>query len=158
MKLEEFLEKVNGREQDIINYSEKEAFEAVRQDGYALQYVKDQTPELCLEAVKQDGYALRYVKDQTPELCLEAVRQNGQALQYVKDQTPELCLEAVRQNGNVLQYVNKSIFEEEEDKVFRYEKALKEILSLLTNWKVRDIDKAFFIAKNALTEEIGEKG
>ena len=44
--------------------------EAVKQDGWALQYVKEQTPEICLEAVKQDGYALRYVKKQTPEICL----------------------------------------------------------------------------------------
>jgi hypothetical protein len=33
----------------------------VKQDGNALQYVKDQTESICLEAVKQDGYALQYV-------------------------------------------------------------------------------------------------
>lgn len=27
-----------------------------------------------IEDVKQDGYALEYVKDQTPEICLEAIR------------------------------------------------------------------------------------
>ena len=32
-------------------------------------------------------YALEYVKDQTPELCLEAVKQNDSALEYVKDKT-----------------------------------------------------------------------
>ena len=41
-------------------------------------------PKECLEAVKQDGHALRYVKEQTNEICLEAVKQNGRALQYVK--------------------------------------------------------------------------
>jgi hypothetical protein len=46
---------------EIISYSEKEALEAVKQYGHALQYVKDQTPEICLEAVKQDGHALQYV-------------------------------------------------------------------------------------------------
>ena len=40
----------------------KEALEAVKQNGYALKYVKDQTEEICMEAVKQDGYALRYVE------------------------------------------------------------------------------------------------
>ena len=44
-------------------FSEKEALEAVKNDGNALQYVKDQTPEIALEAVKNDGDALRYVKD-----------------------------------------------------------------------------------------------
>jgi hypothetical protein len=55
---------------------------------------------------------LQYVKDQTPEICLEAVKQDGHALQYVKDQTPEICLEAVKQDGHALQYVDKSIFSE----------------------------------------------
>jgi hypothetical protein len=38
----------------------------------------------CLEAVKQNGYALRYVNEQTDKICLEAVKQNGYALRYVK--------------------------------------------------------------------------
>ena len=42
-------------------------------------------------AVKGDGYALRYVKDQTDEICLEAVRSNGIAIGYVIPQTVELC-------------------------------------------------------------------
>ena len=45
-------------------------------------------PEYCLQAVKQNGYALQWVKEQTPEICLEAVKQYGQALEYVKEQTP----------------------------------------------------------------------
>ena len=39
----------------------------------------------CLEAVKQNGFALQYVKEQTSEICLEAVKQNELALRYVKD-------------------------------------------------------------------------
>lgn len=67
------------------NLSGEEALEAVKKEGYDLQYVKDQTPEICLEAVKQDGYTLKYVKEQTPEICLEAVKQDGYALQYVNE-------------------------------------------------------------------------
>lgn len=43
--------------------NKKECLEAVKENGDALQYVRDQNKEICLEAVKQDGYALRYVKD-----------------------------------------------------------------------------------------------
>ena len=39
----------------------------------------------CLAAVKQDGIALQYVKEQTEAICTEAVKQNGYALQYVRD-------------------------------------------------------------------------
>lgn len=56
---------------------------AVEQDGYALQYVKDQTEAICLKAVERHGYALRYVKDQTEAVCLKAVEQEPYALQFV---------------------------------------------------------------------------
>jgi len=45
----------------------------------------------CLEAVKQNGYALKYVKNQTKKICLEAVKQNGLALKFIKNQTDEIC-------------------------------------------------------------------
>ena len=39
----------------------------------------------CLEAVKYNGRALRYVKEQTPEICATAVKADPWALQCVKD-------------------------------------------------------------------------
>ena len=111
MKLGEFLKKVGGKVESIVTYSGKDALKAVESNGYALQYVKEQTPEVCLKAVEKNGDALRYVKEQTPEVCLKAVESNGCALMYVKEQTPEVCLKAVEKNGDALQYVNASIFE-----------------------------------------------
>ena len=58
---------------------------AVQQDAYALQYVKEQTPEICLAAVKRSAYALQYVKEQTPEICLAAVQRDAYALKYISD-------------------------------------------------------------------------
>ena len=78
---------------------------AVKRDGLALQWVKEQTPEICLEAVKQNVFALNYVINQTPEICLAAVKQYGFALQFVKEQTQEMCLEAVKQNGFAIAFV-----------------------------------------------------
>ncbi len=72
------------------NYSRKEILEAVKQDGYALRYVKEQDREICLEAVKQDGLALQYVKEQDREICLEAVKQDGLALRYVENYYEEM--------------------------------------------------------------------
>lgn len=36
-------------------------------------------------AVKQSGYTLKYVEEQTPEICMAAVKQNRHALEYVED-------------------------------------------------------------------------
>ena len=43
----------------------EEALKAVERNGYALQYVRDQTEAVCLKAVEANGYALQYVKDQS---------------------------------------------------------------------------------------------
>jgi hypothetical protein len=41
----------------------------------------------CLRVVQNDGMQLQYMENQTPELCLAAVRQIDQALQFVKQQS-----------------------------------------------------------------------
>jgi hypothetical protein len=45
---------------------------AVQKNGLALQFVKEQTPEVCLAAVKQNGLVLCHVKKKTPEVYLAA--------------------------------------------------------------------------------------
>ena len=78
-------------EKEVTN---PEDLEDVKQNGFAIQLVKHQTPELCFVAVKEDGRALKYIKKQTPEICMEAVKQNWKALKFVHHQTPEICIAA----------------------------------------------------------------
>ena len=68
----------------FITYTKKEIIEAVKRNGDALRYVKEQTEDICIEAVKRNGYALQYVKEQTEDICIEAVKRNGDALRYVE--------------------------------------------------------------------------
>ena len=57
---------------EILKWKEESyCLEAVKQDGYSLQYVKEQTEAVCLEAVKQDGDSLRYVSYVHMELFAE---------------------------------------------------------------------------------------
>ena len=83
MKLSVFLKMFSATASDLIIWSKAKSLEAVKRNGDALQYVKEQTEPVCLEAVKRNGDALRYVKEQTEPVCLEAVKRNGDALQYV---------------------------------------------------------------------------
>ena len=87
--------------------------------GWDLEFVLNQTKEICLCAVKQEGYAIMYVKEQTEEICLAAVRQNGLALKYVKEQTEFICSEAIRQDKCAIIYVDKKFVD-----VFIYYKLL----------------------------------
>lgn len=41
--------------------SKEEYLKAVKENGDALKYVKEQDKDICLAAVKQDGDALKYV-------------------------------------------------------------------------------------------------
>ena len=68
-----------------------------------------------LTAVKQAGWAIQYVKEQTLEICMAAVKQDGRAIVHVKEQTPEICMAAVKQNSRAIVYVDKSIFKEEKE-------------------------------------------
>ena len=78
---------------------EKQYLETIKQHKIAIDYVKEQTEEMCLEGVKQNGIALKFVKEQTEEICLEAVKGHALSLRYVKEPTKEIYLEAVKQNG-----------------------------------------------------------
>ena len=85
-KIEERKESKSNDELFFERWSDKkQCMEAVKQNGYSLQYVKEQSEALCMEAVKQDGDSLQYVKEQSEALCMEAVKQNGYSLQYVKE-------------------------------------------------------------------------
>ena len=81
-----------------LSFPSNQSLEAVQKDGWALEYVKEQTPEICLAAVRQNVWALNWVKEQTPEICLVAVQQCGLALMSIKEQTPEICLAAIQQD------------------------------------------------------------
>ena len=48
---------------------------------------KNRHQRFVSEAVKQNGLSLEFVKEQTPEICLESVKQNGLYLKFVKEQT-----------------------------------------------------------------------
>lgn len=86
-------------------------FEAIKQDGKALQFVpnKKRTERLCETAVFQNGSALKYVPNQmlSKELCQKAVEKNGLALEYVPGnrKSKTLCLQAVNNNALALEFV-----------------------------------------------------
>jgi hypothetical protein len=86
--------------------------EIVKQNGFALEDVKQQTTELCLAAVWEDGFALKYVQNQTAEICLAAVKQYGYSLKYVQNQTAEICLAAIQEDRCALEDVNSEFYSE----------------------------------------------
>lgn len=78
---------------------------AVKADPGALQFVREQTPEVVREALDRDAAALRFVHDQDFETCLYAIARNPQAMRYVEDQTEELCVAAIRRDPGVWEHI-----------------------------------------------------
>ena len=54
----------NKEEKEVV--TDPRDLERVKEDGMELQNIQNQTPEICLAAVQKNGYALKYVKEQTP--------------------------------------------------------------------------------------------
>lgn len=93
--------------------SKEEQEREVAKNPYNIQYVREQTEELCKLAVQIYPYTIKYVKDQTEELCKLAVENNGYAIEYVREQTPELCKIAVEEEPYALEYVNLEFITQE---------------------------------------------
>lgn len=72
-----------------------------------IEFVEDQTPDLCLAAVKEYGMMVKYVHNQTPEICIEAVKNDPWAYEFVCTElrTEEISIEAVKRNGFVVEMV-----------------------------------------------------
>ena len=57
------------------------------------------TPELALEAVIEDEYELQFIHNQTPEICLAAVNQSRSAIEFVN---PDCLIHKNSYDGQVV--------------------------------------------------------
>jgi len=85
----------------------KQALVAVKDDGFNLVYVADQTEALCLIAVTENPAALMFVKDQTEAVVMAALKGNGLILRLVRNQTKAICQAAVESSDQALMYVEE---------------------------------------------------
>lgn len=67
------------------NLKGEEALEEVTRNGLNLEYVEEQTEEICEASVTQNGMALKFVMKQTKRICEIAVKNTIRALQYVEE-------------------------------------------------------------------------
>ena len=52
-------------ENKINSMSREEQLEAVKQDGYLIQYIDNPTEEMKLIAIKQNGYSIKFIENPT---------------------------------------------------------------------------------------------
>ena len=56
--------------------SEKVQMEAVKQNGYAIEFIDNPSEEVQLAAVKENGRSIKYIKNPSEQAQLEAVEQD----------------------------------------------------------------------------------
>lgn len=88
---------------DAIQFVEKKTdalmLLAIKTDAHVVKYLlKNLTDKLRIEALRENGYVLQYFEEQDVTMCSEAVKSEGNALEFVKIQTKELCQVAYRQD------------------------------------------------------------
>jgi hypothetical protein len=80
--------------------------EAVQLDGMLLKYIPEekQTYELCIDAVKSNGFALQFSKFKNAQICLEAVKSNGAAISIIPDFNPQEWYGKLLDDGTTISY------------------------------------------------------
>jgi hypothetical protein len=69
---------------DIISRYEKD-LQMIKQDGWAVQYVKEQTNEICVKAIEECPYSYQFINNMTEEMWRLAVKKDGRILYQIKD-------------------------------------------------------------------------
>ena len=88
-----------------LNPTEKMQLAAVKQDGYAIQYIKNPSEEMQLAAVTQSGHVIRWIKNPSEAVQLAAVTENSYAIRCIENPTEKVQLIAVRQDGCAIEFI-----------------------------------------------------
>jgi DNA-binding XRE family transcriptional regulator len=93
----------------LLQYVKNQTLEmceiAISKSWQAIKYVKNQTPKLCEMVAKKNWRSLEFIKKQTPEICKNAFENDWHSIQFIQFQTPEICKVAVKNNGLSIQYI-----------------------------------------------------
>jgi hypothetical protein len=102
--------------QQRINNDDEEKYLALcEKDGLALQFIENQTYDICMAAVKQFTFSIEYVKmvDKYYEICLYAVDQDWKTINLIdyyrltRDQIKEICRIVLSKDDVVIDYIER---------------------------------------------------
>jgi hypothetical protein len=82
-------------DKDLI---QKMYIECLPDNPSLIEYIEEQTEEMCIDVVKQKGMLLSYVKNKTYDICYEAVKNDGDSIIFVPHQyqSYDMCCEALK--------------------------------------------------------------
>ena len=104
---------------ELKGLNESQIEQLLSKKGNYIQFIENPTRKQCLIAVKQNGYAIRYIKCQFPELADIAIAQQASAIQFVSAPTPEQLSIAFDKDPNVIAYIKNPTYEQQLNAVSR---------------------------------------
>jgi len=112
--------------------SEKSIIKYIKKDPTILGSINNQTEKMCVSAIKFGySFAIEYINNQTIDLCKLSVNQNPWSIKYVREQTVDLCLLALGLHRDV--YIEiKIVSNPNYSKTLKNLKKKKAILEALT--------------------------
>ena len=72
---------------------------AVEKYPYVIQFIENQTFDVCSKAIHKNYHVIRYVRDQTPVLCWHALKETAYAFSYIKNPTKDMCMYSILTPG-----------------------------------------------------------
>ena len=113
----------------LINELENISLSLIKKNPLILEFIDNQTKEMCLNCVNQYYFSLKFVnhnlltQEEYKEVCIDAVKRNECSILFVNhnyltsNQYEEVCLESVKSNGSSLDFIkenliNNSIYKE----------------------------------------------
>jgi hypothetical protein len=69
--------KININNLSEENPSEEVQLEAVKQDGFYIQYIRSPSEKIQLAAVKRNPFSIQFIENPSEEMQLEAVKKDG---------------------------------------------------------------------------------
>lgn len=89
-----------------INVSEMFYIKLLEYYPLALEYINEQTEEMCFNAVEKDIKAFKYVINQTEELCDYVLSKDINMFEHVKHKTDKLCKKVLTDNPDLYYYID----------------------------------------------------
>lgn len=96
----------------------------------SLEYIEDQTEELCLEAVRINPFELQYAKYKTPAVYEMAIKKDPDTIRFVDNPSEELCWTALKKSRSSINSIKNPT-----DEMIEY--ALKERPHFIKKFNVR---------------------
>jgi hypothetical protein len=79
---------------------------AVKNFGFAIQFIDNPSEQVQLEAVQQNGYSIQFIDNPSEQVQLAAVQKNGYSIRNIDNPTESVQFELLKHKPKLLVYVH----------------------------------------------------